>query len=66
MKLMNLIVRSLRHGESGWFHEKTKYGDFVAFFGTKNFKNIIEKILNNPNAYHLFDSHKMVSIDFDN
>ena len=66
MKLMNLIVSPLRHGESGWFHEKTKYGDFVAFFGTKNFKNIIEKILNNPNAYHLFDSHKMVSIDFDN
>ena len=46
-------------------HEKTQYGDYVAFNGSENFKDIIIKILDNPKSYNLLEINE-IRLDFDN
>tara|TARA_Y100000768_G_C23937847_1_gene663467 strand:+ start:162 stop:1340 length:1179 start_codon:yes stop_codon:yes gene_type:complete len=46
-------------------HEKTQYGDYVAFNGSENFKDIIIKILDNPKSYDLLEINE-IRLDFDN
>ena len=47
------------------YHEKTQYGDYVAFNGSENFKDIIIKILDNPRSYDLLEINE-IRLDFDN
>ena len=47
------------------YHEKTQYGDYVAFNGSENFKDIIIKILDNPKSYNLLEINE-IRLDFDN
>tara|TARA_B100000242_G_C43009188_1_gene469137 strand:- start:127 stop:1305 length:1179 start_codon:yes stop_codon:yes gene_type:complete len=47
------------------YHEKTQYGDYVAFNGSENFKDIIIKILDNPKSYDLLEINE-IRLDFDN
>ena len=48
-----------------FYHEKSRFGDYIAFNGTERFKNIIEKILDNPSSYDLIDIGD-IKLDFDN